>query len=355
MGSRILCIVVFLLTAVTSPAQELQWSTGMDYFFDNMEYKRSPYADARTLQGIWLNAMGGVAWDSAHTLVAGVNLLKMPGMHHAVDKAEVTLYYHYENDKVQFRAGAFPRREVLSNYSDFFFRDSVNQFMPLMQGIFWQLGSEDNFFNAWMDWTGYSTAEARESFFLGFSGKASKGLFFADFQSTLFHLAGNYPNDGRYGVSEVIQGIASAGLEYSSANHFRVMGSAGLFAGIERDRKAEETSRPIGFTARLDAEYMGFGTENIFYAGDPRMRLFGTYGSQLYSGTPFLQGGHYLQSKWYVRLIETERAALRLNSNLHLSEGELYFQQTLALSLAIGTLERQNSRRREYPWMRIFQ
>lgn len=214
MGSRILCIAFLLFSVLTSPAQELRWSVGMDYFFDNMEYKPSQYADARTLQGIWFNALGGVSWDSTNTLVAGVNLLKMPGMNHAIDKAEVTLYYNYENEKVQFRAGAFPRREVLSNYSDFFFRDSVNQFMPLMQGIFWQLGKENNFVNAWMDWTGYSTAEKRESFFLGLSGKTSKGLFFADFQSSLFHLAGNYPNDGRFGVSEVIQGIASVGLEY---------------------------------------------------------------------------------------------------------------------------------------------
>lgn len=355
MGSRIFCIAFLLLSVLTSPAQEFRWSTGMDYFFDNMEYKPSPYADARTLQGIWLNALGVVEWDSSHTLVAGVNLLKMPGMRRAVDKAEVTLYYKYENDKVQFRAGAFPRSEVLSNYSDFFFRDSVNQFIPLMQGIFWQMGRENNFFNAWMDWTGYSTAEERESFFLGFSGKASKGLFFADFQSNLYHLAGNYPNDGRFGVSEVIQGIASVGLEYDSGSNFQVMASAGIFAGVERDRKAEETFIPIGFTARFNAEYMGFGTENNLYAGDPRMRLFGRYGSQLYRGNPFLQGSHYLQSKWYVRLIETGRTKLRLNCNLHFSEGEMFFQQALNLSVTVGTLappERSNS---EYPWMRFFQ
>ncbi len=355
MGSRILCIAFLLFSVLTSPAQELRWSVGMDYFFDNMEYKPSQYADARTLQGIWFNALGGVSWDSTNTLVAGVNLLKMPGMNHAIDKAEVTLYYNYENEKVQFRAGAFPRREVLSNYSDFFFRDSVNQFMPLMQGIFWQLGKENNFVNAWMDWTGYSTAEKRESFFLGLSGKTSKGLFFADFQSSLFHLAGNYPNDGRFGVSEVIQGIASVGLEYSFGNHFRMMTSAGIFAAVERDRKADETYRPVGFTARFNAEYMGVGTENMLYAGDPRMRLFERYGSQLYWGNPYLQGSRYLQSKWYIRLIDSERTKLRLNCNMHFSEGALLFQQALALTVTVGTLRPQQQNSREYTWMRFFQ
>ena len=355
MGSRIWCIVVLLLIAVASPAQEFRWSAGMDYFFDNMEYKASPYADARTLQGIWLNALGGVTWDSTHTLVAGVNLLKMPGMHRAVDKSEVTLFYRFENDRVHFRAGAFPRREVLSNYSDFFFRDSVNQHMPLMQGLFWQLGKDDNFFNAWMDWTGYSHAEARESFFLGFSGKASRGIFFTDFQSTLFHLAGNYPNDGRYGVSEVIQGILSAGLEYDPGNRFRGMVSAGLFAGVERDRKADKTYRPIGFTARFHAGYMGVGTDNNLYLGDPRMRLFPEYGGELYRGTPFLRGSHYLQSRWYVSLIDSDRSRLRLNCNLHLSGGELFFEQTLTLTVAVGNLMTRQQPARKFPWMQIFQ
>jgi len=64
---------------------------------------------------------------------------------------------------------------------------------------------------------------------------------------------------------------------------------------------------------------------------------------------------HYLQSKWYVRLIETGRTKLRLNCNLHFSEGEMFFQQALNLSVTVGTLappERSNS---EYPWMRFFQ
>lgn len=356
MGLRFTCITILLNLTFALPAQEFRWGVGMDYFFDNMEYKPSTYADARTLQGIWLNAMGGMKWDSTHTLVTGVNLLKIPGMHKAIDKADVTLYYQYDNKKVHFRAGAFPRNVVLPNYSDFFFRDSVNQFMPLMQGLFWQLGKERNFFNAWMDWTGYAHAKARESFFLGFSGKVSRGIFFADFQSTLYHLAGNYPNDGRYGVSEVIQGIASTGVELSRGDYFQGIASVGVFAGVERDRKADQTYRPIGFTARLHAEYMGVGTENNLYVGDSRMRLFNVYRSELYWGNPFLQGSSYLQSKWYIRLLEFSRAKLLLNCNLHLSEGHLFFQQALALTVQLGNLTpkpREHSGGK-YPWMHFF-
>ena len=275
-------------------------------------------------------------------------------MNHAIDKAEVTLYYNYENEKVQFRAGAFPRREVLSNYSDFFFRDSVNQFMPLMQGIFWQLGKENNFVNAWMDWTGYSTAEKRESFFLGLSGKTSKGLFFADFQSSLFHLAGNYPNDGRFGVSEVIQGIASVGLEYSFGNHFRMMTSAGIFAAVERDRRQ---MKPIDRLVYRSIQCRIYGCRYREHAlcWRPSYATFREIWRQLYWGNPYLQGSRYLQSKWYIRLIDSERTKLRLNCNMHFSEGALLFQQALALTVTVGTLRPQQQNSREYPWMRFFQ
>ncbi|MBK5195058.1 MAG: hypothetical protein JJE08_03365 [Proteiniphilum sp.] len=355
MQYRFLCFVVIVYSFTALQAQEYHWRVGMDYFFDNMEYKNSSFADARTLQGIWLKPLGAITWDSTHTIYAGVDMLKMPGMKHAVDKVEMIVYYQYETDKVLFRAGAFPRRDALSNYSDFFFRDSVNHFMPLMQGLFWQVGKGGNFFNAWMDWTGYSTAETRESFFLGFSGKATKGLFFADFQSTLFHFAGTYPNNGLYGVSEQIQGIASVGMALASGNHFRGMASAGIFAGLERDRKADLSYRPVGFVARANADYMGIGIENTFYAGDPRMRLYSEQGSDLYWGTPFLQGRSYLQSKWFIRLLDSDRVTAQMNFNLHFTEGELLFQQTLSVALSIDNFSKPGKKRMHYPWMRIFQ
>jgi hypothetical protein len=335
-------------------AQEYRWGVELDYFFDNREYKKSSFADSQTLQGVWLNVLGGVAWDAKHTIYAGANLLKMPGMHKAVNKTDFTLYYQYKQPKILFRAGAFPRKEALPNYSDFFFEDSVNYFMPLMQGVFWQAGKDGNFFNAWMDWTGYATADSRESFYLGFSGKASKGIFFGDFQSYLFHYAGTLPRNPAYGVSEQMQGIASLGLEYESATGFRGLLSAGIFAGLEKDRKSKENYKPVGFTARADAELYGIGMENSLYIGDARMRLFPVHGSGLYWGSRFLMGSSYLRSKWYIRLLESDHVSARINGNLHFSEGHVLFQQTFSVTADISNYTSRERKKVDYPWMRIF-
>lgn len=143
---RFVLLLLTLCSVVSIQAQDYMWKLGLDYFFDNREYEKSSYIEPQTLNGIWFSPSGGVTWDSSHTIVAGVDLLKIPGMKKAIDKVDLTLFYQYDSPNTIFRAGSFPRRDALSNYSDFFFNDSVKYFIPLMQGLFWQIGKGDNFF-----------------------------------------------------------------------------------------------------------------------------------------------------------------------------------------------------------------
>lgn len=333
------CILLMFLSLSVGDAQEYRWRAEFDYFFDNTEYNGTPFVNSQTMNGIWFNPVGSVAWDSLHTLYGGVNLLKIPGMKNAIDKVDVTLYYQYRTPKILFQVGAFPRKEVLSNYNNFFFKDSIDNFLPLIQGIFWQIGNNDHFFNAWMDWTGYATPAARENFFIGFSGRAAKGLFFADFQSYMFHYSNTSPATPGVGVSENLQLQVSAGWRYDDKKVFASMISMGILMGYERDRRFENTlCRPVGFTARVDAEYYGIGTQNTLYVGDPRMRLFDTFGGDLYWGTQFLRGKSYVESEWYARLLETDRVKARLNVNFHISEGNVFFQQMLNVSVVIDNV-----------------
>lgn len=335
-------------------AQEYRWRAGVDYFFDNMEYKGSSFIAPQTQTGVWLNVLGGIAWSKSHSIYAGVNLLNIPGMKKTVNKTDFTLYYQYESPKILFRAGTFPRKEALPNYSDFFFKDSVNNFIPLMQGIFFQYGRDRNFINAWMDWTGYATENTRESFYIGLSGKASRGIFFGDFQFYLYHYASTLPDNPDYGVIEQLQGMASLGLEYEAENGFKGLLSAGIFSGVERDRDAGITYKPTGFAARANIEYCGIGTENQLYVGDARMRLFSDYGEDLYQGTRFLRGSSYLQNKWYIQLVESDYVSIKINFNLHFTEKKVLTQQAFTVSANIDNFSKKGKKKIDYPWMRIF-
>lgn len=349
-----LALIIFLLSLPLF-AQEYRWGVGVDYFFDNTEYKKSSHIDSETMNGVWINPMGSIVWDSRHSINAGVNLLKIPGMDKALDKVDVTMYYQYKTDKVLFRAGAFPRSELLGNYNNFFFKDSINNFIPLMQGVFWQIGNNDNFFNAWFDRTGYATPSKREHFFVGLSGQYSRGLFFADFQSYMFHYSNTRPSTPDLGVSENLQLQLSAGLRYANENSFKALISAGTLLGYERDRRFEGALyKPAGFVATAKAEYMGIGTNNTLYAGDKRMRMSDTFGGELYWGTQFLREKFYLENEWYIRLIDSQRVKARFNCNLHFSEGSVMFQQMLCVSANINNSAKSEKRKAVYPWMNIF-
>lgn len=355
LGSSFFLIVIFPISSLI--AQEYRWQVGFDYFFDNQEYAESSYAPAQTVKGIWVSPLGGVTWKSSassNSLQAGLNILSIPGTKRAVDKVRTTLYYQYSSPNILFRAGSFPRKEVLGNYSSIFFSDSIQYFVPLMQGLFFQVGNDRHFLNAWMDWTGHATSDTRESFYLGFSGKTSRNIFFADFQSYLFHYAGTFPGNPNFGVSEQLQGVMSLGIELENREGFNGLLSTGIFAGIERDRQQDETYRPVGFIARADGELWGIGTTNTLYKGDARMRLFPAHGTNLYWGSPFLQGSSYLLSKWFIRLMESDRVGVQLNLNLHFSEGNTLFQQALTVSVLVDNEIGKNNSRMSFPWMRYF-
>lgn len=353
---RSIFLLLVIISCFSVNAQEYRWKIGLEYFFDNTEYGKSSFLDSETMNGIWLEPMGSIVWNDRHSINAGVNLLKIPGMDEVIDKVDITMYYQYKTPKILFRAGSFPRSEVLENYNNFFFKDSVNNFTPLMQGVFWQIGDNRNFLNAWFDMTGYATPTNREHFFVGLSGKISKGLFFADFQSYMFHYSITRPAIPGDGVSENLQLQATAGLEYEKEEGFKGLVAAGTLVGYERDRRfASELYKPVGFVARGDAEIWGIGTKNTLYVGDPRMRLADTFGGDLYWGTQFLQAKSYVESEWYIRLIESDFVKARFNLNLHFTEGNVLFQQMLTVSASIDDFSQKNSKRVRYPWMKVFE
>lgn len=355
-NAKKICLFTFVaLIASTLQAQEYYWKVGLDYFFDNTEYENSSFLDSETMNGIWLNPMGTIEWNDKHSINAGVNLLNIPGMGKAINTVDVTLYYQHTSPNVLFRAGSFPRDEVLGNYNTFFFKDSINHFTPLMRGVFLQIGNSRNFFNAWFDRTGYPTPTSREHFFEGLSGKASSGIFFADFQSYMFHYSNTRPATPGMGVSENLQLQATVGIEHERDEGFKGLVAVGTLMGYERDRRFEnELYKPVGFVARGDAEIWGIGTKNLLYIGDSRMRLADKFGGDLYWGTQFLRAGSYLKSEWYIRLVESEKVKVRFNCNLHFTEGEVLLQQMLTVSASISNLAPEREKKTIYPWMKVF-
>ena len=336
---KMFSIILLIASSITCHGQELTWKLGYNYFFDNAEYSESSYNMSQTMHGMNLMPEIGLKLDDKQTVFAGINLLKVFGEPSFTHTEDFLAYYQYKTPNVKFRAGAFPKEDLLDNYSTFFFKDSIRYFRPVMHGLYLKMNNKNNdFLNVWMDWTGYGSKSIRESFFVGASGLKRRGLIFAEMQSYLFHYANTPPTTESLNVSEQFQMHISLGASYTNdAGLDTLQFAVGGLVGLERDRGvSEDFDKPIGLTMRFNVEYNGLGTDNIAYFGNQRMSFYDRLGSDLYWGTPFLRGKSYVESKWYARIIKSDRVNANIGLNMHMSEKQLLFQQTITLSVNIN-------------------
>jgi hypothetical protein len=331
------CILVF--TQFCLSAQEFRWKAGLNYFFDNTEYARSTLTKDQTMTGVHFSPEIGLSFDSVHSFYVGTDLLKTAGSQNFIDIAQPIAYYRYQNKKVSFYAGAFPRSELLSNYSDLFFQDSVNYYRPTLHGLFWQVGKKNSYFNLWLDWTGHQTVINRETFFVGASAHHTMNFLFADFQSYLFHFAVTRPMTQGLSVCDNLLAHMSVGIDYSNQSGLdTLLFAVGVLAGAERDRGlANGMHIPVGAVLRLNAEYYGFGTQNTLYAGNPRDIFYSEYNNGMYWNNPFLRTGFYLQSKWFLNVIRSRFVNGKLSMNIHFSEDKIMFEQVFTLKAMLDS------------------
>jgi hypothetical protein len=334
-------LLVFILSIqISAFAQNFEWKAGMNYFFDNTEFIESTLTRDQTMTGVHFTPQLGLSKDTVHAFYIGGDLLKISGSQNFVDIIRPIAYYQQKTTKSLLYAGVFPRAELLNNYSDLFFQDSISYFQPTLSGIFWQLKNSSSFFNIWLDWNGHQTTVNRETFFVGVSALKQHKRFFAELQSYMFHFANTRPNTENYHLTDNILGQLSIGVNYSNRQGLdTLLISAGVLAGMERDRFIDYgTHTPIGLVLRCNADYKRFGIQNSFYWGNPRMVFYNQQGTRLYSNNPFLRSNYYLESKWYLDVIQSQSFNGKLAIKLHFSEGKLMNEQVFTLKASLESL-----------------
>lgn len=356
---KILLLLFLIIISFSCYSQDFAWKIGYNYFFDNAEYSSSAYAQSQTMHGMNLTPEIGFKLNESQSLFTGVNLLKIMGSPSFTNGENFLAYYQYKTPNILFKAGAFPKEDMLDNYSTFFFKDSTRYFKPVMNGLFVKVSNDNNdFFNVWLDWTGYGSKSNRESFFIGASGLKKKSIFFGEMQSYLFHRANTTPSTESLHVNEQFQMQLSLGASHSNQSGLdTLLFSVGTLVGLERDRGAsKDFYKPMGLTMRFNAEYNGLGTDNIAYFGDKRMNYYDNHGDNLYWGTPFLRGKSYIDSKWYIQLIRSSRTKANIGLHMHLTDKKILFQQTITLSVNINSNKKPEQHSQNiYPLMKLFE
>jgi hypothetical protein len=336
-------LFIVLLYAIVSPkaiSQELLWKVKFFSFFDNAEFAKSEYKVPQTMSGIQFAPEVGLRWDSVHITGAGVNFLHEFGSLDPVDKLYLTAYYEFNKKPFRFIMGAFPRDNVLDKYPRIFFQDSISYYRPNINGIFWEIHSEKDYLNVWLDWTSRMSDDVRETFFMGLSGKYNSGIFYLRHFGYMFHYAKNLDPATEETLHDNGLFLTSAGIDLSEKTFMDILDiNAGWAAGVERGRD-EETGWIInnGLLLETNLEYKYFGIFNSLYIGEKQMSFYNDHNNELYWGDPVYRSGNYNRSDFYVNFIRNNKVNVRLTYSLHFAESRVYHEQMLKVYVNLNNL-----------------
>jgi hypothetical protein len=319
-------------------SQDFNGKVGLFTFFDNTEFSGSSFKVPQTMSGVALSPEVGLRWDSAYWVGAGVSLVHEFGSVKAIDYYYPTAYIHYNKEPFRFTMGAFPRNNVLEKYPRIFFQDSISYYRPNINGLFWEIGKNQDYLNVWLDWTGRQTEVTREAFFIGFSGRYNIGILYAQHFGYMYHFASKENPIIDEALHDNLLFLTSLGVNLAPVTGLSQLDfNMGWAIALERSR-ADQTgviSRG-GLLMESRVEYKGIGLFNTFYKGEGTQYFYNDHGNELYWGDPLYRARTYNRSDIYIKFLRNSKVNMKLVYSLHFLESNVFHEQSLKVSIDIN-------------------
>ena len=351
-------ILLFFLFSVSRAAfsfsQEVLYEAGVHSFFDNNEFAGSEIGASQTMAGVHIVPQIGLEWDTKHRIFAGADAMHEFGSDKDIGYLDPIAYYEFAGDPFRFYMGAFPRKLVLDKYPLFFFQDSILNYRPIMTGLFWEYSSKKgDFMNVWLDWTGRQTDTKRETFFMGWSGRYNRNIFYGQHFGYMYHFASASGLANRTPVNDNGRMWTALGVDFSSETAFDVLDiNAGWAIGLERDRKTDAGWYcPQGILSQARIEYRGLGLFNTYYQGGKQGKFYDEYGSQLYWNDRLYQANSYDRLDGYIYFMKTDAVTLKFIFSLHFLESKMFTTQQFYATFDIDNLKKKKpGKKYQYLW-----
>jgi hypothetical protein len=337
-------------------AQEVVWKADVRSFFDNTEFGGSRVQMPQTMAGVHLAPEAGLSLGGRHRMFAGIDLLHEYGSNQAVDFYDPVIYYEYAGRPFRFYAGAIPRRLTLDRYPRMFFQDSILNYRPTINGVFWEYSMNGHYANVWLDWASRQTPQRHEAFFMGWSGRYNRGVFYAQHFGYMFHFAGKMNPEVYEALHDNGLMLTSLGVDWSGRAGFeKLEANLGWAIALERDRELDVWHTPQGLLFEAKVEYKGLGVFNTYYKGDGQQVYYGDHGNELYWGDPIYRSREYNRADLYIQFIRTEAVKLKFVYSLHFTEKQLYHEQAFYATFDLDNLKyKKNEKKYQYLWDQWF-
>jgi len=346
-------LIVFLscCNIYLSYSQQFIWSGEVRSFFDNVEFGHSKLQIPQTMAGVHLSPEIGFKWDEKHIIKAGFDVMHEFGSDKTIDYHDPLIYYELDNKPWRFFMGAFPRNRVLNRYPRMFFSDSIVNYRPVLNGLFWELYSDKNYANVWLDWTSRQTHTRHEAFFMGWSGKYNFDIFYFQHFGYMYHFAGMIDPEIDEGLHDNGLLLTSAGVDFASKAGFDLLETnVGWSLGLERDRSIHTWHRLQGLLVETKIEYKGLGVFNAFHKSDGQQFFYTDHTNELYWGAPVYRASQYDRADFYINFIKTNVVSVKMTYSLHFTENTMYHEQMLTAVFDIDNYRKTKPVKSEYLW-----
>ena len=346
MVRKVIISVVALLLSFSALAQseKLYLDADFNFDFDNTEYSGSNLGPSETLFGASLAPALRYVWSEKHSLGAGVNMQKMFGSVHFLDKIDLIAYYQFRNENYSALAGLFRRDKLIGRYSEAFFSNAWLVNNRVVQGLALQYTDIMGFAELVADWNGMYSAECREQFRILFSGEGRFAkVMYAGATASMHHYANRA--DFRYNVVDDILINPYLGVDFKAFFDFDIR--LGYLQSLQQDRLAGEGwQTPYGTELFFRMSRWGVFISNNFYIGDDLMPLYNSvgkegtpYGADLYAGDPFYRTENTIYNRTgigYERNFWKERIRVKAEFVLKTDGEKLYNQQIISLAVNLS-------------------
>jgi hypothetical protein len=304
------------------------------------------------MAGVHLAPELGLNLQNKHRIWLGFDGLHEWGSDEKIRSLDPVLYYEYAGKPFRFYAGAFPRQLALDKYPRMFFQDSITNYRPLLNGIFWELKVNGNYANVWLDWASRQTDKRREAFFMGWSGRYNRKPFYMQHFGYMFHFAKTKGREKPEPLHDNGLILTSFGLDLASGSPFEKLEvNAGWSAGLERNREIGVWNTPHGLLSELKVEYKGLGLFNTYYKGGSQQVFRNDYGAELYWGDPVYRAKEYDRLDFHIHFIKTGAVRLTFQYSLHLMERQMYHEQSFYAVFDLDNLKNSKKEKKySYLW-----
>lgn len=351
MKKQLLILLAFLSGGVAF-SQKPDFQIRIKSFFDNTEFGYSKFQMPQTMAGVHVAPTIGFNFEKEHRIEVGADLLHEFGSDVLVGYSDVVAYYQFTNKPFRFAMGAFPREMAVGKYPRIFFQDSIANYRPTINGLVWSFTKKESYANVWLDWTSRQTETRHEAFFMGWSGRLSRGCLYAQHFGYMFHFAGVKNPVVPEALHDNGLMLTSLGIDLARKTGFEKLElNAGMVNGMERAR-AETKSwfRQNAFLSELKVEYRGVGLFNTFYNGKGQMHYYNDHRSDLYCGDPIYRSASYDRADIYINFLNSGAVKTRFTYSLHFAEGTMYHEQMLNVSIDLSKNRDRSAPKPRYLW-----